>query len=110
MNRPARRSAVLLTHTPALALPAPVALAAADLLLQLRPARRRDRQRRDVHGAGLSSRRFRAADDPGRSREAAGADQPDRRAGWPRQGGRLVLPPPQGKDRLRRAPPHVTAL
>ncbi len=83
---------------------------AADLLLQLRPACRRDRQRRDGYGARLPPRRLRTADDPGHPRQPARADQPDRRAGRPRQGGRLVLPLPQGQDRLRRPATHVPPL
>ena len=74
---------------------------AADLLLQRRPPLDRDRQPRDGHGAGLPPGGLGAADDPGDPQERDRPDQPGLRAGRPRQDGRLVLPVPQGQDRLR---------
>ena len=68
-----------------------------------RPALDRDRQPRDADGARLPAGGLRAAADPGDPREPGRADQPPARAGRPRSAGRLVLPPPQGQDRLREA-------
>ncbi len=83
---------------------------AADLLLQRRPALDRDRQPRDGHGAGVPAGRLGAADDQGHPQEPDRPDQPGLRAGRPRQDRRLVLPVPEGQDRLREPAGDVAAV
>ena len=83
---------------------------AADLLLQRGAPFDRDRQPRDGHGAGVPTGGVGAADDPADPQERHRPHQPGVRAGRARQGGRLVLPLPQGKDRLRDSPGEVAAV
>ena len=83
---------------------------AADLLLQRGTAFHRDRQPGDGHGAGLPPGGFEPADDRADPQERDRAHQPGVGAGRPRQGGRLVLPLPQGQDRLREPARDVAAV
>ncbi len=83
---------------------------AAHLLLQRRAALHRDGQPRDGHGARLPPGGLEPADDPAHPQERDRADQPRLRARRPRQGRRLVLPLPQGKDGLRDPAREVAAL
>ena len=85
-------------------------LGPARLLLQRGAPFDRARQSRDGHGDGLSPGRLRPADDPKDPRRAHRAHQSGLGAGRPRQAGRLVLPLPQGQDRLRRAAARLAAV
>ncbi len=71
----------------------------AHLLLQCRPALRRDRFHRSHARDGLPPGGFRAADDPAHPREHGGADQPRLQSRRPRQDGGVVLSLSEGQDR-----------
>ena len=65
-----------------------------------RAALDRDRIARDADGAGVSAGRLRGAAAQGHPRQPDGAREPGRRARRPRPRGRMVLPAPEGQDRL----------
>ena len=83
---------------------------AADLLPERGAALRRDRLHRGHARARLPAGGLRAADDPAHPAGAGGAHQPGLEPRRARQHGRVVLPLPEGQDRLRRAAAPVAAL
>ena len=82
----------------------------ADLHAPRRPALHRDGQPGDAHGAGLPPRRLRGPAHPPDPRPRAGAGEPGGGAGRARPHRGLVLPAPEGQDRLREPAPEVAAL